>query len=402
MLCTPLQQLNPCLFPKKIDPESATSKKHHGFCGNWRIYLGIRTFVVAIALAAVLTQVPEGSAQTPGPTEARELVIGTKVAPPFAMKAEDGTWSGISIDLWRHVADQMHLRYRFQETTLKGLTDGVATGSLDGAVAALTVTGPRQRIVDFTQPFYSSGLGIAVATDAGISWWPIIRNVFSVRFFRAAAVLVAASLSIGVLLWLLEHRHNEHFGPHGGGLGASIWWSTVAMTQIGGAAAGGKVPRTLLGRLLAMVWMVASVIVFVSLTATLTSQLTVKHLRGPVGGEADLRSVRVGAIEGTETTEYLSRERIAYQAFADSEACLSALRKGRIDAAVYDRPLLLWQVNEHFFGSLQVLDETFDSQAYAIALPQGSALRMPINLALLDAIRSAWWRETLLQYLGPG
>jgi hypothetical protein len=47
------------------------------------------------------------------------------------MKAEDGTWRGISIDLWRRVADQTHLRYRFQETTLKGLTDGVAEGSLE-------------------------------------------------------------------------------------------------------------------------------------------------------------------------------------------------------------------------------------------------------------------------------
>ena len=99
------------------------------------------------------------------------------------MKAEDGTWRGISIDLWRRIANQIHLRYRFQETTLKGLTDGVAEGSLDAAVAALTVTGPRLRMVDFTQPFYSAGLGVAVASDAGITWWPIIRNVFSLGFF---------------------------------------------------------------------------------------------------------------------------------------------------------------------------------------------------------------------------
>ncbi|MBV8227648.1 MAG: transporter substrate-binding domain-containing protein, partial [Verrucomicrobia bacterium] len=145
MLWTPLQQHNPWLFHQKIDPESAPFKKHHEFCGNSRIYSGIRAFIVAIALAAVLTQAPESPAQTLAPPpEARELIIGTKVAPPFAMKGEDGTWRGISIDLWRHVADQIHLRYRFQETTLKGLTDGVATGSLDAAVAAVTVTGPRQ------------------------------------------------------------------------------------------------------------------------------------------------------------------------------------------------------------------------------------------------------------------
>ena len=362
---------------------------------------GICANILAVALAAVLAQAPQARGEIPVPPEARELVIGTKVAPPFAMKAEDGTWRGISIDLWRRIANRIHLRYRFQETTLKGLTDGVAEGSLDAAVAALTVTGPRHRVVDFTQPFYSTGLGIAVASDAGITWWPIIRNVFSLGLFRAAAVLFAASLSIGVVLWLIEHRHNEHFGAHRRGLGASVWWSAAAMTQIGGAAAGEKVPKTLPGRLLAMVWMVTSVIVFASLTAALTSQLTLRHLRGPVNGEADLRYVRVAAIAGTETTEYLARERISYQVFADAEAGLMALQKGRIDALVYDRPLLLWLVNERFSGSLRVLNGTFDPQVYAIALPRGSELRMAINLALLDTVQSDWWRETLFTYLGP-
>jgi len=360
---------------------------------------GIRAVIVALSFAAALALASHASAQTSHPPETRELVIGTKEAPPFAMKAEDGSWHGISIDLWRHIASQTHLHYRFQETTLKGMTDGVAEGSLDASVAALTVTGPRHRAVDFTQPFYSSGLGIAVTPAGSIAWWPIVGNVFSLGFLRAVTLLFAVSLAVGVVLWLVERRHNEHFGAHRRGLGSSVWWSAVAMTQ-GGSAAGEKVPVTLLGRLLAILWMVASVIVIASFTAALTSQLTLKQLRGTVHGKADLRYVRVAAIAGTETTEYLSREHIPYQVFADAEAGLSALQKGHIDALVYDRPLLVWLVNERFSGSLEVLDATFDPQVYAIALPPGSQLRMPIDLAMLDALQSDWWRETLLTYLG--
>jgi polar amino acid transport system substrate-binding protein len=359
----------------------------------------IRMILAAVGLTAMLIQTPQARAQTPEQSETHELVVGTKVAPPFAMKAEDGTWRGISIDLWQRIAGQLHLRYRFQETTLKGLTDGVAESSLDVAVAALTVTGPRHRLVDFTQPFYSTGLGIAVVRDPGINWWPVVGNVLSLGFLSAVAVLFAASLAVGVMLWLIERRHNEHFGAHRRGLGSSVWWSAVAMTQ-SGSAAGEKVPITLLGRLLAIVWMVASVIVVAGFTAALASQLTLRQLRGTVHGEADLRYVRVAAIVGTETNEYLSRQHIAYQVFPDAEAALSALQKGRIDALVYDRPLLLWLVKERFSGSLQVLDTTFDPQVYAIALPQRSGLRVPIDLALLDAVRSDWWRETLFAYLG--
>ena len=157
---------------------------------------------------------------------------------------------------------------------------------------------------------------------------------------------------------------------------------------------------TLPGRLLAIVWMLASVIVVASFTAALTSQLTIKHLRGTVHGEGDLRFVRTGAIAGTETTEYLHRERIAHRVFANPEAGLLALQKGEIDALVYDRPLLLWLVHKEFSGSLRVLATSFDPQIYAIALPHGSELRTPINQALLDAVRSDWWRETLSAYLG--
>ena len=56
--------------------------------------------------------------------------------------------------------------------------------------------------------------------------------------------------------------------------------------------------------------MVASVIVIASFTAALTSQLTLKQLHGAVHGEADLRYVRVGAIAGTETTEYLRHQHV--------------------------------------------------------------------------------------------
>jgi ABC-type amino acid transport substrate-binding protein len=146
--------------------------------------------------------------------------------------------------------------------------------------------------------------------------------------------------------------------------------------------------------------MVTSVVVIASFTAALTSALTLRQLRGSVHNEADLRYVRVAAIAGTETTEYLDRERIAHQDFPSPEASLLALRKGNIDAAVYDRPMLQWFVNTRFSGELRVLPTTFDQQVYAIALPRGSNLRTPINLALLDAVRSDWWQETVSTYLG--
>ena len=81
------------------------------------------------------------------------LTVGTKEAPPFSMKASDGTWQGIGIELWRRLAAQDGLKYQFiEKASVQELVDAVAAGQLDAAVAAITVTAPRQQVMDFTQP----------------------------------------------------------------------------------------------------------------------------------------------------------------------------------------------------------------------------------------------------------
>ena len=219
--------------------------------------------VIAAAGGAVLILAGTCHAQAPDKPDMssqRELVIGTKEAPPFAMKAADGSWQGISIDLWRHVADQMHLHYRFAEAPdVQSLIEGVAAGKFDVAVAALTVTAGRERIVDFTQPFYATGLGIAVPVGGEASWLPIIHTMTSFGFAQAVLALIGFALAAGFLVWLFEHPHNEDFG--GGvakGLSSGVWWSTVAMTQ---RSTGNFGPRTHLGRIVAIVWMIASIVI---------------------------------------------------------------------------------------------------------------------------------------------
>jgi hypothetical protein len=61
----------------------------------------------------------------------KEFVIATKVAAPFAKKSVDGLWQGISIDLWRHIAEQLHLRYGFIElATVQELLDATPKATL--------------------------------------------------------------------------------------------------------------------------------------------------------------------------------------------------------------------------------------------------------------------------------
>jgi polar amino acid transport system substrate-binding protein len=325
------------------------------------------------------------------------MVIGTKISPPFAMKSDDGVWSGISIDLWRRIAAELHLQYRFKEVSLDELINGTAAHRLDGAIAAITVTAGREDSVDFSQPYYSTGLGIAVRRLSVFDWVRLTEGLFSVRFLEMLGLLVAAVILVGFIIWLLERRHTEHFG--GGvkeGFGSSLMWSARTLTQ----TMPEKGPTTLPGRIIAVTWLVVAVTSVAVFTAGLTTYFTTYQLEGYVRGVQDLYAVRVGTAAHTAAADYLIAKGIKFRAFPNAEAGLKAVNDRSVDAFVFDKPQMSWFVHAGYADSLEVLDANFDQQNYAIALPVGSPLRVPIDRTMLHILATQWWHDLRSQYLG--
>lgn len=354
----------------------------------------------AICLSLFLTT-NYSSAQNAVRAGSREITVGLKDTPPFVFKTEDGDWQGISVDLWRQVASGLHLPYRLvEEPTIDGLIQATANGKYDVAVGALTVTASRARMLDFTSSFFSTGLGIAVPASGTLNWVPVLRAFLNVGFLQSVLALLALALMFGFLIWSLERKDNEQFGgDFKKGLSSSIWWATAAMTRRGNADYN---PRTVSGRVVASVWTVTSIVAIAIFTAAVTSTLTVRHLQGVVHGVSDLKTVRVGAVKGSSTHDALADLKIKALEYDGPREGLLALRAQKIDAFVYDKPLLGWLIQREFSSSIELLDTTFQPQNYAFAIPDNSPMRGPLNVALLEATQSAWWRETLARYLGSG
>jgi len=333
------------------------------------------------------------------PPLARKLIVGTKEAPPFAMKSSDGVWTGISIDLWRQIASELNLTFEFRELDLKGLLDGVADHSLDAGVAALTITPEREKVLDFTHAFHTTGLGIAIAAKIGNPWVAVLKRFFSVAFLKVVAALFFLLLVVGMLVWWFEKRKNpnQFGGGAAGGIASAFWFSAVTMTTVG---YGDKAPVSLGGRLVTLIWMFAAIIVISSITAAITSALTVTQLESPVRGPEDLSKVRVGTVADSTSESYLQEKRISFQAYKTVAEGLRAISDGKIDAVVYDAPVMRYLINQNYQGQMHVLPKTFVRQEYAIALPAGSTLREPINRVLLEKVGDPAWQETLYRYLG--
>jgi ABC-type amino acid transport substrate-binding protein len=326
-----------------------------------------------------------------------ELVVGTKPAPPFVIKNDDGTWSGISIELWQEIAAEMEIVYDFEERSIPELLKGLEDGSLDIVAAAMTVTADRERVIDFTHPYYTTGLSIAAKPASG--WVAGLQQLLSNRFLEAAGTLLLLLLIVGVLIWVAERRGNaEQFGGSpAAGIGSGVWWSAVTMTTVG---YGDKAPRTVAGRILALIWMFAAIIIISGFTAAIASALTVGQLASGIKGPADLRSVRVGTVPSSTSSSYLDEHKISYSSFDTPEAALQALAEGKIDAVVYDAPILKYYVKEQYAGAITVLKTTFERQDYAFAVAMGSRMREELNVRILARIASDDWRRTLEAYLG--
>ena len=361
----------------------------------------MRSLAAALLLTPMLGPGPAGATPAQDPAgEERPLIVGVKQAAPFAIKAPDGSWKGLSVGLWEEIADELWLRYEFRERSLEGLIGGLSDGSIDVSVAALTITPERERAIDFTHPFYNSGLGIAVSARPTRSWMGTIWGlVASVEFLEVVGVLFAALLGVGLVAWLVERRANpEQFGGKGiRGLFQGVWWSAVTMTTVG---YGDKAPRTVAGRLLATLWMFSSLVAVSAFTATIASLLTLSRLQSPVDGPEDLTDVRVASVAESTSGEYLRSRRIPFTPYADPLDSLQAVSDDRADAAVYDMPILRYLIVQELDAPVTVLPHRFERQNYGIGLPAGSPMREPINRVLLRKVSEPEWDERLQLYLG--
>jgi len=357
----------------------------------------MRGVIGALVGVVVLSMTGFAWAQAAG--EREPLRVGTTLAPPFAMPDAAGDWHGLGIDLWRELAAALDIDFVLEERAFADLLSAVEAGELDAAVAAITVTAAREERVDFTHPFHTTGLGVAVSQQApGGHWLRVAQRLASVQFLYVVAALALVLLVAGFLVWLFERRRNPEMfgGPPYAGIGSAFWWSAVTMTTVG---YGDKAPQTIGGRAVALVWMFVSVIILSSFTAAITSSLTLSQLGSDLRDVSDLRRVRVGTVEGSTSAAFLLERDVAAVDFASTRDGLAAIAAGRIEAFVQDAPILIHLVNNEFAADLDVLPWTFARQDYGIALPADSARREPLNLALLDHLRSEDWQAALRRYL---
>ncbi len=334
------------------------------------------------------------------PDHKNKLIVGTKVTEPFVIKNSNNNWTGLSVELWNRIADKLNVDYDFKEYDLKGLIDAVSNNKIDIAVSPLTITSERESILDFTHSYFTTGLSIAVPNKGDSGFLATMKKIFSHEFLKLVLLLILILFIVGLIVWLFERKKNkEHFGDGiSKGIGSSFWWAAVTLTTVG---YGDRTPKTTGGRIVALIWMFAGLVMISGFTAAITTALTVNKLDTGINSLSDLYNVRVGTVVGSSSEEYLSQNGFDYIELPTFKEGIQFLIDNKLDAFVYDAPILKYYVkSQNISNKIKVLPIILDPINYAFALPTKSPLLEPINRILLKIIDDTEWKRIVNSYIG--
>lgn len=327
------------------------------------------------------------------------LIVGYRPAPPFIMEGIDGP-EGISVWLWKKCAQELKLNYEFRAMDFGAMLDSVRVGSVDVSINPLTITSQRLNNMYFTHPFYASHSVVVKGERSPINrFLGFFRTFFSFRFWSGFIIIIVLILIFGILVWFFERREiNNTFRDGWPGIRDGIWWAVVTMTTVG---YGRKTPQSRGGKAVAVIWMFSGLLFISGLTASVASTLTVEQLNSDTSNFMDFKDRKVGTIERSSSEEYLRNHFFKeVQVFTKLTDGLDAIKAEKIDAFIYDEPIIRYMIfNESAYSSLTVLPNKFGVQFYGFGLSKNrEEILKALSQEIVNITERDEWQRVLKEY----
>lgn len=330
------------------------------------------------------------------------LRVAVKRFEPFVIY-QNRHFTGFSIDLWRKIASEIGLSYElYAVNTLAKQLDDVKRGAADIAISGIGITSKNESALDFSHAYYESGLQIMVPENSNHFFDTILAHLFSVTFaFEAMGVIgffLAILFAVSNIIWLLERRNNPQFPKtYLSGIWEAFWWAVVTVTTVG---YGDKTPKGKAGRLFGVFWILVGYFVFAFFTARVSSTVTLNKLQGNITGPEHLFDKKIATVERSTAAEYLTKHGFKTMLFDNIENTYPALQSNKVDAIVFDAPVLQHYASHAGKESVKLVGLVFQEKSYGIALQHESPYREAINLALLKFIEDGTYHQIRSKWFG--
>ncbi len=331
---------------------------------------------------------------------AEKVSVGTIERAPFAFQDDGGKLTGFSVELWEQIAERIGLDYSWDEhQQFANMIDDAVSGKNDLAIANISVTSDREKKADFSQPIIESGMAIAVKKGSNTSFVRLIWES-GILLFLLGAFLVL--LVIAHIVWIFERgvedaRHDYFRDDYFGGVWDAFWWAFIIMTM-GGFE--NEVPHKRISRVIAVFWIIVSLFFISTLTAKITTALTVAELQTGIEGYKDLAGKQVGVTSGSSHQSYLHSRGIKTVGYKTLDEMYSDLKNDKLDAIVADLPILSYYAASDGATWMLMAGSAFNLENLAILFPEDSNLLEQVNAALLELREEGVYADLHEKYFG--
>ncbi|XP_043486735.1 glutamate receptor 1 isoform X2 [Polistes fuscatus] len=469
-------------FLRKVEIEGLTGKIRFNDDGRRQNYT---LHVVEMTVNSAMVKVAEWTDETGFQTIAakyvrlrpheieknRTYIVTTIVEEPYIMKkkSEDGetligndSYEGYCKDLAELIAKKLGITYelRIVKDGKYGTENPEVPGGWDGmvgelirkeadiAIAPMTITSERERVIDFSKPFMS--LGISIMIKKPIKQKPGVFSFLNPLSKEIWVCVIFSYIGVSIVLFIvsrfspyewrvltisgsgdpsisgrndpsLQHPHTPQGSPHiqassmanDFSIINSLWFALAAFMQQGCDIS----PRSISGRIVGSVWWFFTLILISSYTANLAAFLTVERMVTPINSPEDLASqteVQYGTLSSGSTWDFFRKSQISLYSkmweFMNSRKHVfvktydEGIRKVRTSKGKY--ALLIESpkneyINERLPCDTMKVGRNLDAKGFGVATPLGSPLRDSINLAVLSLKESGeltklmnrWWYD---------
>uniref|UniRef100_T1JWS9 Glutamate receptor ionotropic, NMDA 2B n=1 Tax=Tetranychus urticae TaxID=32264 RepID=T1JWS9_TETUR len=321
--------------------------------------------------------------------------------------------SGFCIDLLEKFANDLRFSYELsrvedgawgvlsQNRTWNGLIAELLDHKADVVATSIKINSDRQAYVDFTVPFLETGITILVAKRTGI----ISPKAFLEPFDTHSWIMILlisiqiAVFSIFLFEWLSPSGYNMGMKPpkgHKFSLFRTYW---LVWAILFGAAVPVNCPKGLTARFMSNVWATFAVVFLAIYTANLAAFMITREDYHDFSGIEDPRlanptkvkpALKFGTLPSGNTEAVLKRNKPQMHAYmrkynrSSSELGVKAVRKGDLDAFIYDAVVLDYYTGQDNDCRLLTVGSWYAMTGYGFAFPKKSKYLNKFNEKMIE------------------
>ncbi len=307
--------------------------------------------------------------------------------------------TGFAVDLWQQIATLKqwtftYVPYPSTDAALKA----VAAHECDVVVNDTSITSERLKTVDFTQPFFHSGLQIMVVDSRPrtLDWyWDNTKSILAMPLLW---IILTFLIVVTLIATLFERKHNKEF-PKGWRDGFIESFTYVITTVLTGKSNYKGFPG-FAGRLAMVVWMLTGMVTVAFVTSTITTTMTIERLQGHINGPADLPGKTIGVLTGSLAEQYAIDHQIEHIGYRDLKTAVVELVADKINAIVGEAPELQYYDNSHPELPITEVGPLFEPHNFGFAVPKDAPLRFELDHGLVKLIEDGQVKKLGEQYFG--